>query len=385
MLARAATNGNHAARHQLAAMTGIADPAGDWEKLASQFDLARWLSAPPSEVLSQEPLIRRFPELLPDAVCAWLIAQSRGRLTRARVYDPIIQRNSTHEMRTNTTATFGIADVGCLHFLVQARMAAGCGVALTHFEAPAVLHYDVGEQITPHFDFIDPRLPDYEQQVRVQGQRHYTFLVYLNDAYEGGENHVPGNGYPASWQHSRGSAVFKHRCARQTGPAHAPHWRAPHKRGEMDSLAVHQATPGTLIGSPVSRPGWRYCKRWTRTETPAAFFRKKAPSKPGRIVTVCRGSAANLMDSACSQIWPLLSSKAEISGPRSMTLTTVATIAAGGGGSGTPRCARSRRACRASRPTSGFAGLDTAGAAGGGAAAGAAETAGARLGVEAVG
>jgi hypothetical protein len=191
MLARAATNGNLAARSQLAAMAGLADPTGDWDQLASQFDLTRWLNAPLSEYVSQDPLIRHFPQLLPATVCAWLIEQSRGRLTRARVYDPIAQRNSTHEMRTNTTATFGIANVGCLHFLVQARMAAGCGVALTHFEAPAVLHYDVGEQITPHFDFIDPRLPDYEQQVRVQGQRHYTFLVYLNDAYEGGKTTFP--------------------------------------------------------------------------------------------------------------------------------------------------------------------------------------------------
>jgi prolyl 4-hydroxylase len=191
MLAQAATNGNLSARMQLAAMTGIADPAGDWDLLASQFDLTRWLNTPASAYLSQHPRIQRFPQLLPDPVCAWLIEQSRGRLTRARVYDPIGQRNSTHEMRTNTTATFGIADVGCLHFLVQARMAAGCGVALSHFEAPAVLHYDVGEQITPHFDFIDPRLPDYEQQVRVQGQRNYTFLIYLNDAYEGGKTTFP--------------------------------------------------------------------------------------------------------------------------------------------------------------------------------------------------
>jgi prolyl 4-hydroxylase len=191
MLAQAATRGNLAARLQLAAMSGIAEPAGDWDQLAAQFDLTRWLDVPPSEWLSQAPRIQRFPQLLPDPVCAWLIEQSRGRLTRARVYDPIAQRNSTHEMRTNTTATFGIADVGCLHFLVQARMAAGCGVALNHFEAPAVLHYDVGEQITPHFDFIDPRLPDYEQQVRVQGQRHFTFLIYLNDAYEGGKTTFP--------------------------------------------------------------------------------------------------------------------------------------------------------------------------------------------------
>ncbi len=231
MLARAATNGNLAARTQLAAMTGIADPAGDWGQLASQFDLARWLNPPPSECVNQDRRIRRFPQLLPEAVCAWLIEQSRGRLTRARVYDPIAQRNSTHEMRTNTTATFGIADVGCLHFLVQARMAAGCGMALTHFEAPAVLHYDVGEQITPHFDFIDPRLPDYEQQVRVQGQRNYTFLIYLNDGYEGGETAFPELGiqYRGS---IREGLLFSNIDAQDNPDLHMLHAGKPPLRGE---------------------------------------------------------------------------------------------------------------------------------------------------------
>jgi prolyl 4-hydroxylase len=223
LLAQAANNGNLTARNQLAAMTGIADPAGDWDKLASQFDLTRWLIAPPPECMRQDPLIRRFPQLLPDPVCAWLIERSRGRLTRARVYDPIGQRNST--------ATFGIADVGCLHFLVQARMAAGCGVALTHFEAPAVLHYDVGEQITPHFDFIDPRLPDYEQQVRIQGQRHYTFLIYLNDEYEGAETTFPELGI-----HHRGSIreglLFSNIDAHDNPDLRMLHAGKPPTRGE---------------------------------------------------------------------------------------------------------------------------------------------------------
>jgi hypothetical protein len=191
MLALAAANGNGRAQMQLAAMTGLADPPGNWQQLASNLDLTSWFARPASEPVCRDPQIERFPELLPAPVCEWLIAQSRGRLTRARVYDPIGRRETTHEMRTNTTATFGIADAGLLHFLVQARMASGCGMPLTHFEAPAVLHYDVGEQITPHFDFIDPRLPDYEQQVKAQGQRNYTFLIYLNGGYEGGETAFP--------------------------------------------------------------------------------------------------------------------------------------------------------------------------------------------------
>src|SRR5215469_13454195 len=187
MLGVAATNGNRSAQLQLQAMHGPSEVAGGWSQTASQFDVARWLSAPSDERVHDEPLIRRFPQLLTGPVCEWLIEQSRGRLTRARVYDPIGQRETVSATRSNTTATFGLLEVTVLHFLIQARMAAGCGVPLSHFEAPAVLHYEAGEQATPHFDFIDPRLPNYTQQVSVWGQRVATFLIYLNDGYEGGE------------------------------------------------------------------------------------------------------------------------------------------------------------------------------------------------------
>ena len=191
MLGSAAANGNRSARLQLSAMTGIPDPGGDWQQLAVGFDLTTWLAKPASERVKGEASILRFSELLTDPICAWLIDQARGRLVRARVYDPIGKRETVDEMRSNTTAVFGVADVSALHFLVQARMASACGSPLTHFEAPAILHYEPGEQITPHFDFIDPRAPDYQQQIKVQGQRVFTFLLYLNDDYQGGETAFP--------------------------------------------------------------------------------------------------------------------------------------------------------------------------------------------------
>lgn len=191
MLGLAAANGNRNARLQLRAMGGMAAPGDAWEQLAAAFDLAAWFGKPAFERVKSGLSIFKYPELLTDAICTWLIEQARGRLVRARVYDPIGKRETVDEMRNNTTAVFGIAEVSALHFLIQARMASACGSPLTHFEAPAVLHYDAGEQITPHFDFIDPRSPDYEQQVRVQGQRIFTFLIYLNEGYEGGETAFP--------------------------------------------------------------------------------------------------------------------------------------------------------------------------------------------------
>jgi predicted 2-oxoglutarate/Fe(II)-dependent dioxygenase YbiX len=100
-------------------------------------------------------------------------------------------RNVVHDMRTNTMAVFDYSTFDVVQFLVQTRMALTCGCTIRHMEAPMVLHYDVGQQIQPHYDFIDAQAADYAQQIREQGQRMVTFLLYLNDDYEGGETTFP--------------------------------------------------------------------------------------------------------------------------------------------------------------------------------------------------
>src|SRR5690606_3254929 len=47
------------------------------------------------------------------------------------------------------------------------------------------------QQITAHFDFIDAKASDYDEQIRDLGQRMVTFLLYLNDDYTGGETTFP--------------------------------------------------------------------------------------------------------------------------------------------------------------------------------------------------
>jgi hypothetical protein len=160
-----------------------------WHSLASNVVLDYWLSAAPTEALHAK--VHRVSNLAPPSVCAWLIARAQGRLEPATVYDAVDKRDLMHEMRTNTLANFNYATLDVVQFLLQARMSHTCGYRVQHFEAPMILHYEVGQQITPHFDFIDVNAPDYEQQIREQGQRMITFLLYLNDDYRGGETTFP--------------------------------------------------------------------------------------------------------------------------------------------------------------------------------------------------
>ena len=95
------------------------------------------------------------------------------------------------ESRTNTAATLNVLDTDLTCVLVQLRMSACLGIPFRHFEPIAVLHYDEGEQITEHFDFVDPDVPGYQQEIASRGQRVVTFLLYLNEDYRGGETEFP--------------------------------------------------------------------------------------------------------------------------------------------------------------------------------------------------
>jgi hypothetical protein len=191
LLGDAAAAGDASARGQLMSLqaphTGAAQV--DWRELAARVRIDEWLRPAASEPLHAK--VHRVSKLVPPSVCAWLIARATGRLEAATVYDAVIRRDLVHEMRTNTLANFNYATLDVVQFLVQARMSHTCGYRMQHFEAPMVLHYDVGQQIKPHFDFIDVNAPDYEQQIREQGQRMITFILYLNDDYAGGQTTFP--------------------------------------------------------------------------------------------------------------------------------------------------------------------------------------------------
>ncbi len=189
LLAQAAAAGDAGARGQLTALQPPGVPGAGWETMASRVPLREWLQPAVEERLHGK--VRRVANLAPRPVCEWLIGRGDGLMERALVYDSVTRSNQVHEMRTNTMAQFGYASLDVVQLLVQARMAATCGYPMQHFESPMLLHYDVGQEIQPHFDFIDAQAGDYAQQLAELGQRMITFLLYLNGGYEGGQTTFP--------------------------------------------------------------------------------------------------------------------------------------------------------------------------------------------------
>lgn len=195
-LALAAERGSTSAQRQLLVLAGRSPdaslgPGESWRRIAQTADLGFWRTAPRGVDLHADPLVRSFEKFLPPLVCGWLVHRSRGRLTRALVYEALQKKTTVHPTRTNTAANFNLLETDVVCSLVQVRMCACLGVALRQLEPLTVLHYAPGEEITDHFDFVDPNVPDYEREIAHDGQRIVTFLVYLNDDYGGGETAFP--------------------------------------------------------------------------------------------------------------------------------------------------------------------------------------------------
>ncbi len=202
------------ARGQLLALADIAagasgssaDSGTTWSDLATRIDIANGWTNPSSRELSANPRICALDSFITPAVCDWLIARARSRLTRARVYDPVNREDVIGQTRTNSVANFSLADVEVLDVLLQAKMSRACGVPMSHMEAPAVLNYAAGEEASDHYDFVNPAIADYAGEIARNGQRVVTFLVYLNDDYEGGETSFPTLGI--SHKGRRGQGLY---------------------------------------------------------------------------------------------------------------------------------------------------------------------------------
>jgi hypothetical protein len=239
LVAASAQRGWRAAQLQLLALTPDRELAAalhssadvDWQAVADTVDLGFWRTAPPRRVLHDSPEICAFAELIPESVCDWLIAGSTGRLGRALVYDPLSGADYASEVRTNSWAQFDLMGCEFVHVLVQLRMEAACRIALHQMEATAILHYCVGEQISDHYDFVDPNLPNYEQELEKNGQRIMTFLVYLNDNYEGGETVFPKLGIAHAGARGEG-LYFVNALADGAPDKRALHAGKPPTRGE---------------------------------------------------------------------------------------------------------------------------------------------------------
>jgi hypothetical protein len=192
LLVLAAERGAALAQGQLRLLAGEGAPPqatdSNWQALRDQVDLAKWLQPPPRKPVCEAPRIRTAEGFLPPAACDWLIARAQGNLQQAKMVEALGATPRFTAGRTNSDFIIDIVQADVVLNLVRAKISALINLPTICFEPPQILHYAVGQELKPHYDFVqnrDPRVTDYD------GDRVYTFLLYLNDDYEGGETDFP--------------------------------------------------------------------------------------------------------------------------------------------------------------------------------------------------
>lgn len=165
--------------------------AAFWTGLGRSIDVNQWFRIPQGEVLSDSPLLVSFADFLTPKLCQLFGVLASTRLRAAFDPDPRNMRNRNATVSSYGIAQFGLMENDFLDLLIQERMAKACGMPRAHMEGYSVLFYRPGEEFSAHVDYYDPATLDGRREIEEHGQRRFTFLVYLNDNYEGGETDFP--------------------------------------------------------------------------------------------------------------------------------------------------------------------------------------------------
>lgn len=149
------------------------------------------LSLPRIDQAFDAPRIITIEKFLSPQACAWIMQRAQPSLEAARIKNADRGGANVDAIRTNTGMGFSVLDTDLVLQLAHARIAAAIGVPVMHQEPTNILHYEPGQEYKPHFDFIDPGVAHFARELQQVGQRAVTFLIYLNDDYEGGATTFP--------------------------------------------------------------------------------------------------------------------------------------------------------------------------------------------------
>lgn len=214
-------------------------------ELLGDQDVDRLLCFPERVSLCDDPRIRTAPGFATPGECSWLIEAARGNLGRALTYDMVTGAGHVDPGRSNTAVEFKLSQLDVVVQVVRTRIAGITRLPLPLFEPPQVLHYEVGQEFSPHFDFLETNSQGQRDQLAKFGQRIATFLICLNDNFEGGETDFPALGIRFHGQ--TGDALF----FANVGNSGAP-----------DRRTLHAGLP------PLSGEKWLF-SQWIRDRSPA--------------------------------------------------------------------------------------------------------------------
>ncbi len=138
----------------------------------------------------EKPVVVFLDDILSHEECDELIRRSRDQLKRSTTVDPTDGKDAVIEAR-NSEGTF--FPLGCDSFIakIDTRVSAVMNLPVENGEGLQILHYGIGGQYTPHYDYFAPTDPGSAPHIANGGQRVSSLVMYLNDVEEGGATVFP--------------------------------------------------------------------------------------------------------------------------------------------------------------------------------------------------
>lgn len=251
-LALAAQQGSRSAQEQMLLLAdNRVDPAAPddadsefWANLRRSISIDERTQPGEKLSLSDTPRVRVIKQFATAAECRWIVSIARPRLSPATVFDKATGKQTHDSTRDNSFFALRIGEMSVFTEVIRNRISAATRLPVPLFEPSQVLHYSVGQRFKPHHDFLDPANPAYREDLARFGQRIATFLIYLNDGYQGGETSFPAIGL--NYRAQEGDALFFANVTRD---------------GDPDPKTLHAGLP------PTSGEKWVF-SQWIRDRFP---------------------------------------------------------------------------------------------------------------------
>jgi len=259
LLAKAAALGSAAAQTQLVLLaTGLdasrtpPDAPLAWRVAVRDIDISAWMTAPVRIPICEAPRVRMAAPFVSPAVCDWIRAKTVGRMRAGTMYHPDLRVEQVDPHRTCGDYQFDILNTDLVVAAVRERIAALTKLPIIAMEPPRVFHYALGQEIKPHYDRFGNADRGYGVEAAYRGDRIVTFLLYLNDDFDGGDLDFPKAGFRAKG--AKGDAIYF---------AHVD------VNGEQDPLSLHAGMKVTR-GEKYVLSQWIHDRPFGAVTPPAA-------------------------------------------------------------------------------------------------------------------
>ena len=196
---------------------------------------------PGIQELSSAPRVYFIPNFLSEKECDYLIELAKPNLVKSAVVNEEGGGTKADYRRNSEGAWFPSSPSDKILQMIERRIVDLTGVPQSHGEALHVLHYGIGGEYQPHYDYFNMNTKGGIEQCIRGGQRIASCIMYLNTPAAGGETIFPQA--KLSIVPKKGAALLFYNCL---------------PTGEVDPLTLHG-------GAPVKGGEKWIMTKWIRT------------------------------------------------------------------------------------------------------------------------